>query len=175
MKTITEKQLEIIVRRINEVTGSPLETYVDGKAQMGNYHLYFRNGGVGLDRIQNDGAGTVDVLGCGTTTKRDLIDRMHAYLKGLADGRTSSPALVRLAERVAGLNENYAGIGEGMLKTLVEEARAALQPQMQEDKAIALLRKLSDLCPTPEGLGGHAPLEAFLELGKQARAILNTK
>lgn len=43
----------------------------------------------------------------------------------------------------------------------------ALAPEMAE-----ALRKLVLLCPSPEGLGGHAPIGAFIQLGEAARAIL---
>jgi len=40
------------------------------------------------------------------------------------------------------------------------------------EKITDLLVKLSRLCPSGEGLGGHAHLQAFLNLGNEARKIL---
>lgn len=36
-----------------------------------------------------------------------------------------------------------------------------------------ICRRLSLLCPSSEGLGGHAPVAAFIELGMAARATLD--
>ena len=35
-----------------------------------------------------------------------------------------------------------------------------------------ILERLSTMCPSNEGLGGHAPMPAFFELARQARAAL---
>lgn len=37
----------------------------------------------------------------------------------------------------------------------------------------AIARRLVALCPSDEGLGGHAPIGAFLNLGHSARAALD--
>lgn len=85
---ITEKQLEAIVQRINQTTKSPMETYTKlktgkFKAHIGNYHLSYAYGGVSLHRMHNSGGGVEDVFGCGHITKRDLANRMWAFLKGI--------------------------------------------------------------------------------------------
>jgi hypothetical protein len=36
-----------------------------------------------------------------------------------------------------------------------------------------IVRRLSDMAPSSEGLGGHAPLMAFTELAIQARRVLD--
>jgi len=82
---ITESNLKALVRRINEATGSPLEPYTkqpDGtyKAGIGNYHLDIAYGGYALDRMVNDGGGASVIIGRGT--KRELWDKMHAFLRG---------------------------------------------------------------------------------------------
>ena len=78
---ITEKQLRAIVERINRVTGSPMEPYTNGKANIGNYHLSFAYGGVELDRMVR--GGVTCPLGGGHVPKRELAERMWAYLAGL--------------------------------------------------------------------------------------------
>jgi len=97
MNTITKKDLEATVERINRITGSPLEPYTrtvdeNGKqtftANLGNYHLSGAYGGHALYRMDNDGGGVCDVLGCGHLSKRDLYDRMHAFIKGLWVGES---------------------------------------------------------------------------------------
>jgi len=80
---VTEKQLQAIVDRINRITGSPLEPYANGKAQIGNYHLSHAYGGVCLHRMHNDGGGVSSPLSVGHVTKRELANLMHAYICGL--------------------------------------------------------------------------------------------
>jgi len=40
-------------------------------------------------------------------------------------------------------------------------------PEMLE-----ILKRLSSMCPSNEGLGGHAPIEAFFIIGNRARAAI---
>ncbi len=89
---VTEKQLEAICRRINQITGSPEESYTkssDGQyhANIGNYHLDHAYGGVSLHRMVNDCGGVNNVLGCGHLPKRELADLMYAYIRGLEDAQ----------------------------------------------------------------------------------------
>jgi hypothetical protein len=88
MERITEKQLQAIVDRINRITKSPETAWTkvsDGKitANIGNYHLSHAYGGVCLHRIMSDGGGVHDIFRCGHIPKRDLANRMWAYLAGL--------------------------------------------------------------------------------------------
>lgn len=84
MNRITEKQLEAIVKRLNEVLKAPLEPYkkVGSRhvAQVGNYHLSWAYGGVSLHKMVNKSGGIEDVFRCGHTTKRDLANRMWAFI-----------------------------------------------------------------------------------------------
>jgi hypothetical protein len=84
---ITENQLRALVLRINEATNSARTPYkeVEGKlvGQIGNYHLSFAYGGVSLHRMANEHGGVRDVLGCGHMAKRELYEKMHAYLLGM--------------------------------------------------------------------------------------------
>ena len=93
MSTITKAELQATVDRINRITGSPLEPYtretmptgrVFHSANIGNYHLSGAYGGYSLHRMDNDGGGVTDVLGCGHLAKRDLYDRMQAFIRGLS-------------------------------------------------------------------------------------------
>ena len=87
MEKITEKQLAGIVKRINQVTGSPDTSYTRKgdkfAANVGNYHLSFAYGGVELCQMSNANGGVRDVFGSGHTTKRDLANRMYSFLAGL--------------------------------------------------------------------------------------------
>ena len=93
MNRITEKFLQAVCDRINRATNSPMEAYVfypatetspsGYKAQIGCYHLSHAYGGVSLHRMHNEGGGVEDVFGCGHVPKRELSERMFAFLKGL--------------------------------------------------------------------------------------------
>lgn len=83
---ITDKDLQAVVDRINRTLKQPMKPYeqIDGKLveQIGNYHLDSAYGGVKLSRMASEGGGIEDVLSCGFTTKRELYELMHAFLRG---------------------------------------------------------------------------------------------
>jgi len=90
MQRITEKQLEIVVGRINRVTGNPLDSWVQvtessGKvrnvAQIGNYHLDWAYGGVMLVQMDNAVGGIHTITG--RCTKRECYYQMQAFLRGI--------------------------------------------------------------------------------------------
>lgn len=88
MERITEKHLQAVVDRINTATKSPMQPYVknaDGRyvAQIGNYHLSHAYGGVSLHRMHNEGGSIEDVFGCGHVAKRELYNRLYAFMAGL--------------------------------------------------------------------------------------------
>jgi len=94
MERITRKQLDYLVNRINEVTGSPLTNYTktdDGKfiANIGHYYISGAYGGVKLDRICSEGGGCSSISTDGFGTKRQLHTWMRAFLLGLSE-KTSS-------------------------------------------------------------------------------------
>ena len=85
---ITEKDLRATCDRINRMLDQPLEPYVriEGKlmANVGCYHLNHAYGGVALYQMASEGGGVRDIFG-GHLTKRDLYERMHAFIKGLEE------------------------------------------------------------------------------------------
>lgn len=87
MNRITEKQLNLIVDRINKLTNSPNTAYTktgnEYKANVGNYHLSGAYGGVSLHQMVGEDGGVRDVFGCGHIPKRDLFNLMHAFIHGL--------------------------------------------------------------------------------------------
>lgn len=84
MKTrITESDLKKLCRVINDLTGSPAESYINGRAQIGNYHISFAYGGVCLHRMHSEGGAVTTPLCCYHEPKRDLHNRMLAYIAGL--------------------------------------------------------------------------------------------
>jgi hypothetical protein len=86
MQRITMRDLEAVVRRINDVTGSPVEPYktVNKKhiSNIGNYHLDGAYGGWKLVRMMNESGGIKEVT-YGFVSKRELYNLMHSYLNGL--------------------------------------------------------------------------------------------
>lgn len=86
MSRTTEKQLQAIVSRINRMTGSPESAYTEVgdkfRANIGNFHLSHCYGGVSLHRMTNESGGVSDVLGCGHISKRELAERMYAFIRG---------------------------------------------------------------------------------------------
>jgi len=86
MERITVSNLEAVVRRINQATNSPADPYMKRGdkyvAQVGCYHLSGAYGGYALHQMVNEGGGVRDVFG-GHIAKRDLWERMHAFLRGV--------------------------------------------------------------------------------------------
>ena len=87
MNRITEKNLESAVLRINRMMGMPESAYlkIGDKyvAQIGCYHLSHAYGGVSLHRMVSESGGVSDVFGCGHVSKRELWERMHAFIAGV--------------------------------------------------------------------------------------------
>ena len=92
MNRITANQLQAIVDRLNTLTESPPRAYsVDPKtgkltANIGNYHLSFAYGGVALHRMANESGGVSTPLYTGHIPKRELAERLHAYIYGIQAG-----------------------------------------------------------------------------------------
>ena len=80
---ITDKDLDAIAARINRITNSPAAPYIDGKAQVGNYHISHAYGGVCLHRMSNTSGGVSSPLSIGHVTKRELANLMYAFICGL--------------------------------------------------------------------------------------------
>jgi hypothetical protein len=83
----TETELKALVRRINELTGNPVEEWSfqdNGKwtSNPGNFHLDFANGGVRLEQNVEGGGVTVPLSG-GRLTKRELATELRAFIAGL--------------------------------------------------------------------------------------------
>ena len=84
----TRKELDRLVELINEKTGSPKtswERLENGtlKAKVDNFHISGAYGGVCLHRMVTDGGGVMSYFGGGFVSKRELADKMRAFLDGL--------------------------------------------------------------------------------------------
>ena len=86
---ITDRHLQAVCDRINRMTKSPMEPWAldpaKGKhvAQIGNYHISHAYGGVSLHRMVNDSGGVSSPLGYGHIPKRELYERMRAFIAGI--------------------------------------------------------------------------------------------
>ena len=86
MERTTQKDLEYLVKRINEVTKSPTEQYTKDNptgrfwANVGNYHLDYAYGGVSLVRMVNQCGGIESISHHGHVPKRELYNWMQAFL-----------------------------------------------------------------------------------------------
>lgn len=83
MQRITEAHIQAIVDRINRITNSPAEPYINSKAQLGNYHISHAYGGVCLHRMSNTDGGVSSPLSTGHIPKRELANLMQAFISGL--------------------------------------------------------------------------------------------
>ena len=88
MQRITDKDLNATVARINQIMGANPEPYTkdsDGKyrANIGTYHISGAYGGKALFKMISEGGGVNDVFGYGHITKRELYERMQAFIRGL--------------------------------------------------------------------------------------------
>lgn len=80
---ITESDLKSVVARLNRITNSPKTYMTDGKTNIGHYCLSWAYCGVQLQRICTDGDATTNVLGGGYGTKRELYEKLHAFISGI--------------------------------------------------------------------------------------------
>ena len=80
---ITEKDLNILVARLNELTGSPT-TYFgeDRKTNIDHFCLDYAYSGVQLQRVCNHSGGVSTFFNTGYTTKKDLYNLIHAFIDG---------------------------------------------------------------------------------------------
>ena len=84
---ITDKHLEGMIARLNRLTNSPAKPYeqLNGRcvAQIGCYHLSHAYGGVALHRMHNEGGGVTTPIGGGHMPKRELYERIYAFIMGI--------------------------------------------------------------------------------------------
>lgn len=84
---ITKENLEGLCGYINQLTNNPVQAYSLGldaryHPNAGCYHLSGAYGGWELVRMCK-GTGVTDVFGCGHVPKRNLYERMRAFILGL--------------------------------------------------------------------------------------------
>lgn len=99
MNRITETMLNNLVTRLNTLCGYPLTPYSKTNDELSpisgykpnplNYHLSFEYGGVALYQMSAtpDCTGEDRIFSCGHIPKRDLYNRIDAYIKGIEVGK----------------------------------------------------------------------------------------
>ncbi len=86
---ITDKHLKGIIQRINTLLGVSTEAYTKDeqtgklKANIGTWYLTGAYGGVSVYEIVNIGGGVTTPLGGGYVTKRELYNKLSAFITGL--------------------------------------------------------------------------------------------
>ena len=83
MTRTTEKLLEMLIARVNEIKNTPRFPYIHNVAQIGNYHLYSCLGCFAVDKITNLGGGVTRILTA--STKSELEGLLRAYISGLSN------------------------------------------------------------------------------------------
>lgn len=89
---ITDKMLDTLAGRLNKLTGSPETSYTRGedgrlRANVGNYYISHAYGGVCLHRMSNENGGVTCPLDNGHGPKRELWEKMHAFIAGIETAR----------------------------------------------------------------------------------------
>ena len=86
MDRITQKMLENRVEHLNEITGNQVTPWIrnsDGlKSVPGVYVLDWAYGGVQLQQVESEG-GAVSTIIHGFGTKRELFEKLGAYISGV--------------------------------------------------------------------------------------------
>ncbi len=87
MSRVSAKDLEHAVKVLNNLANTPTDpSGVDGKANIGNYHIDSAYGGYKLVQMHNAGWGTKNITH-GFISKRDLYYQILAYTAGVEAGQ----------------------------------------------------------------------------------------
>lgn len=89
MERITEKQLEMKIKHLNEITNNPVASYKNEgskyTAQVGNYHLDIAYGGYALCQMANASGGAHNIID--RCTKRELYNQITQLIAGIQIGK----------------------------------------------------------------------------------------
>lgn len=85
MYRVSMSHLESAVKILNEVAGRPVAAWENGKANIGNFHIYVDQCGYALHCTMNEGGGVhIHVSG---RTKRELLDIVRGMIAGVLIGQ----------------------------------------------------------------------------------------
>lgn len=84
---VTKAMLQNKIDYLNQITNSPLTAYTkigeSFKSNINHFKLYSAYGAYGLHRIVNEGGGVTDYYVYGLHSKRELLDRLSAFINGI--------------------------------------------------------------------------------------------
>lgn len=83
MAQVTEKHLRLQVKRLNKLKGFEEPAY----STPGAYDIDGAYGGVALHRYENEHGGVSDVFRSGHMSKKDLYNRIDAFIAGIESER----------------------------------------------------------------------------------------
>ena len=86
MNTITQSDLNQIVKVLNNTVGAPAAAWINGIAQINHHFIDYAYGGQCLMKIANTGGGCNPVLP-GFVSKRELYTKINAYIDGYRAGQ----------------------------------------------------------------------------------------
>ena len=81
MQRITEKMLRARVAYLNQLKGFDKPKY----SEIGSYTLDYAYGGVSLHRYINEHGAIHDVFSCGHVPKRELYNRLNAFISAISE------------------------------------------------------------------------------------------
>lgn len=92
MPRITVKTLQELADMLNEITGSPKESYAKDengnyRANIGNFHVDGAYGGFCFHRMVTDGGGVDTPIFSGHRSAREAYDMAYAYARGYQDAK----------------------------------------------------------------------------------------
>jgi len=92
---ITLKQLQAQIEQLNSITNSPKSPWTQGtdgrlSANVGNHHLSRGFGGCCVHRMANENGGVTTPLVHGHVPKRELFNKLEAYISGIEAGKLGS-------------------------------------------------------------------------------------
>ena len=84
---ITDKMLNNSIEYLNKLMNAPETAYTKDdaglKANVGHHYLYGAYGGVNLHRMVNEAGGVTCPLGHVCVPKRELFNKLNAYIAGI--------------------------------------------------------------------------------------------
>lgn len=88
MTSINKAMLQARIDSLNSLTNNHLEPYTKSntgklQANIGSYYLDAAYGGYNLARIENKGGGISCPIGQGFYPKRELLNKINAYIAGI--------------------------------------------------------------------------------------------
>lgn len=90
MRRITQKDIEMVVERLNVMRGQAPEPFVNGMWNVGTYYISGAYGGWKLVRVANESGAESDPIGSGYVPRRQLYDLIQSYIRGVLDGSASA-------------------------------------------------------------------------------------